>query len=25
VAEVTPLDGGRAIVHVIENAFVCEA
>jgi putative endonuclease len=25
VAEVTPLDGGRAMVHVIENAFVCEA
>jgi putative endonuclease len=24
VAEVIPLDSGRAMVHIIENAFVCE-
>lgn len=24
VAEVTPLDSGRAMVHIIKDAFVCE-
>lgn len=25
VAEVTPLDSGRAMVHIIKNAFLCES